>query len=178
MVEGIVPTLQNIVATVNSGCRLDLKAIVLHARNTEYNPKVCGCPLTAVHEPFSRSFTSIALSTTSFALPTRQVNFDCSHFSAQQQQQQLYASKTLPSNGLALSSRRSTRPPIPSQRGSQPPSLVFPHINFPSIPLFVPRTNGPFPANPDSSHRFPTCFLNLPTVSAFHLCECLHPAPS
>jgi transcription initiation factor TFIID TATA-box-binding protein len=40
-VEGIVPTLQNIVATVNLDCRLDLKTIALHARNAEYNPKVC-----------------------------------------------------------------------------------------------------------------------------------------
>ncbi|KAF8158719.1 TBP-domain-containing protein [Pholiota molesta] len=39
-VEGIVPTLQNIVATVNLDCRLDLKTIALHARNAEYNPKL------------------------------------------------------------------------------------------------------------------------------------------
>lgn len=39
-VEGIIPTLQNIVATVNLDCRLDLKTIALHARNAEYNPKV------------------------------------------------------------------------------------------------------------------------------------------
>lgn len=38
--SGIVPTLQNIVATVNLGCLLDLKNIALHARNAEYNPKV------------------------------------------------------------------------------------------------------------------------------------------
>ncbi|KAL8283243.1 hypothetical protein RQP46_006021 [Phenoliferia psychrophenolica] len=38
-VHGIVPTLQNIVATVNLDCRLDLKTIALHARNAEYNPK-------------------------------------------------------------------------------------------------------------------------------------------
>ena len=40
VVEEIVPTLQNIVATVNLNCRLDLKTIVLHEHNTEYNPKV------------------------------------------------------------------------------------------------------------------------------------------
>ena len=34
-----MPTLQNIVATVNLDCRLDLKTIALHARNAEYNPK-------------------------------------------------------------------------------------------------------------------------------------------
>jgi len=39
-VEGIVPTVQNIVASVNLDCRLDLKTIALHARNAEYNPKV------------------------------------------------------------------------------------------------------------------------------------------
>jgi Transcription factor TFIID (or TATA-binding protein, TBP) len=39
-VEGIVLTLQNIVATINLDCRLDLKTIALHARNAEYNPKV------------------------------------------------------------------------------------------------------------------------------------------
>lgn len=38
--SGIVPILQNIVATVNLDCRLDLKTIALHARNAEYNPKV------------------------------------------------------------------------------------------------------------------------------------------
>lgn len=32
---------RNIVATVNLDCRLDLKTIALHARNAEYNPKVC-----------------------------------------------------------------------------------------------------------------------------------------
>ena len=37
---GIVPTLQNIVSTVNLDCKLDLKAIALQARNAEYNPKV------------------------------------------------------------------------------------------------------------------------------------------
>lgn len=39
--SGIVPQLQNVVATVNLGVALDLKAIALHARNAEYNPKVC-----------------------------------------------------------------------------------------------------------------------------------------
>ncbi len=38
--SGIVPTLQNVVATVNLDCKLDLKSIALHARNAEYNPKV------------------------------------------------------------------------------------------------------------------------------------------
>ena len=38
--SGISPTLQNIVATVNLSCKLDLKTIALKARNAEYNPKV------------------------------------------------------------------------------------------------------------------------------------------
>ncbi len=38
--SGIVPQLQNIVATVNLGVKLDLKSVALHARNAEYNPKV------------------------------------------------------------------------------------------------------------------------------------------
>ena len=44
--SGIVPQLQNVVATVNLGCPLDLKEIALHARNAEYNPKA-GPPLGA-----------------------------------------------------------------------------------------------------------------------------------
>lgn len=32
---------RNIVSTVNMDCRLELKTIALHARNAEYNPKVC-----------------------------------------------------------------------------------------------------------------------------------------
>lgn len=41
--SGIVPQLQNVVATVDLGCKLDLKEIALQARNAEYNPKVCHC---------------------------------------------------------------------------------------------------------------------------------------
>ncbi len=39
--SGIEPTLQNIVATVDLGVKLELKTIALGARNAEYNPKVC-----------------------------------------------------------------------------------------------------------------------------------------
>ncbi|XP_073109793.1 TATA-box-binding protein isoform X1 [Elaeis guineensis] len=39
--SGIGLILQNIVSTVNLGCKLDLKMIALRARNAEYNPKVC-----------------------------------------------------------------------------------------------------------------------------------------
>uniref|UniRef100_A0A453JJ83 Uncharacterized protein n=1 Tax=Aegilops tauschii subsp. strangulata TaxID=200361 RepID=A0A453JJ83_AEGTS len=41
--SGIIPTLQNIVSTVNLDCKLDLKAIALQARNAEYNPKAFCC---------------------------------------------------------------------------------------------------------------------------------------
>lgn len=38
--SGITPQLQNVVATVNLGTKLDLKEIAMNARNAEYNPKV------------------------------------------------------------------------------------------------------------------------------------------
>ncbi len=38
--SGVEPKLQNLVATVNFGCKVDLKTIALRARNAEYNPKV------------------------------------------------------------------------------------------------------------------------------------------
>ena len=39
-VSGVaLPKLQNVVATVQLGCPLDLKQIVMKARNAEYNPK-------------------------------------------------------------------------------------------------------------------------------------------
>ncbi|KAJ2665505.1 TATA-binding protein (TBP) [Coemansia sp. RSA 1199] len=50
-VPGIIPTLQNIVATVNLDCRLDLKSIALHARNAEYNPKRFAAVIMRIREP-------------------------------------------------------------------------------------------------------------------------------
>ncbi|KAL7410610.1 hypothetical protein BDY24DRAFT_399589 [Mrakia frigida] len=50
-VAGIVPTLQNIVATVNLDCRLDLKTIALHARNAEYNPKRFAAVIMRIRDP-------------------------------------------------------------------------------------------------------------------------------
>lgn len=50
-VSGIVPTLQNIVATINLDCRLDLKTIALHARNAEYNPKRFAAVIMRIREP-------------------------------------------------------------------------------------------------------------------------------
>jgi transcription initiation factor TFIID TATA-box-binding protein len=43
--------LQNIVATVNLDCRLDLKTIALHARNAEYNPKRFAAVIMRIREP-------------------------------------------------------------------------------------------------------------------------------
>jgi transcription initiation factor TFIID TATA-box-binding protein len=51
MVAGITPTLQNIVATVNLDCRLDLKTIALHARNAEYNPKRFAAVIMRIRDP-------------------------------------------------------------------------------------------------------------------------------
>jgi transcription initiation factor TFIID TATA-box-binding protein len=48
---GIVPQLQNIVSTVNLGCRLDLKTIALHARNAEFNPKRFAAVIMRIREP-------------------------------------------------------------------------------------------------------------------------------
>ena len=48
---GIVPQLQNIVSTVNLGCKLDLKRIALHARNAEYNPKRFAAVIMRIREP-------------------------------------------------------------------------------------------------------------------------------
>ncbi|KAH7642760.1 tata-box-binding protein-like protein [Dermatophagoides farinae] len=47
----IVPQLQNIVSTVDLGCKLDLKRIALHARNAEYNPKRFAAVIMRIREP-------------------------------------------------------------------------------------------------------------------------------
>ncbi|KAK3156918.1 hypothetical protein QOZ80_2AG0113800 [Eleusine coracana subsp. coracana] len=49
--SGIVPTLQNIVATVNLGCKLDLQAIANSARNAEYNPKRFAAVIMRIRDP-------------------------------------------------------------------------------------------------------------------------------
>eukprot|EP00775_Hariotina_reticulata_P008966 gene8966-9141_t len=49
--SGIVPQLQNVVATVDLGCRLELKDIALHARNAEYNPKRFAAVIMRIREP-------------------------------------------------------------------------------------------------------------------------------
>ncbi|KAH9610918.1 hypothetical protein KSS87_008837 [Heliosperma pusillum] len=47
----IMPTIQNVVSTVNLGCKLDLKAIALHARNAEYNHKRFSAVIMRIREP-------------------------------------------------------------------------------------------------------------------------------
>eukprot|EP01117_Protostelium_nocturnum_P004764 TRINITY_DN1727_c0_g1_i1.p1 TRINITY_DN1727_c0_g1~~TRINITY_DN1727_c0_g1_i1.p1 ORF type:complete len:213 (-),score=65.82 TRINITY_DN1727_c0_g1_i1:184-822(-) len=49
--SGIVPALQNIVSTVNMGCKLDLKQIAMKARNAEYNPKRFAAVIMRIREP-------------------------------------------------------------------------------------------------------------------------------
>lgn len=49
--SGIVPTLQNIVATVNLATKLDLKQIALTARNAEYNPKRFAAVIMRIRDP-------------------------------------------------------------------------------------------------------------------------------
>nr|GMC84189.1 TATA-box-binding protein [Ipomoea batatas] len=49
--SGIVPTLQNIVSTVNLDCKLDLKSIALQARNAEYNPKRFAAVIMRIRDP-------------------------------------------------------------------------------------------------------------------------------
>lgn len=52
--SGIIPKLQNVVATINLGCKgLDLKQIALHARNAEYNPKRFAAVIMRIREPKS-----------------------------------------------------------------------------------------------------------------------------
>ncbi|XP_075533834.1 uncharacterized protein LOC142566828 [Dermacentor variabilis] len=49
--HGIVPQLQNIVATVNLCCPLDLRQIALRARNAEYNPRRFAAVIMRIREP-------------------------------------------------------------------------------------------------------------------------------
>jgi len=46
-----LPQLQNIVSTVNLGCKLELKEIVLRARNAEYNPKRFAAVIMRIRDP-------------------------------------------------------------------------------------------------------------------------------
>lgn len=48
---GISPVLQNVVATVNLNCKLDLRSIALRARNAEYNPKRFAAVIMRIRDP-------------------------------------------------------------------------------------------------------------------------------
>lgn len=49
--KDLLPKLQNIVSTVNLDCKLDLKKIALHARNSEYNPKRFAAVIMRLRDP-------------------------------------------------------------------------------------------------------------------------------
>jgi len=49
--SGLVPTLQNVVATVTLDCALDLKYISNRASNTEYNPKRFSACIMRIRDP-------------------------------------------------------------------------------------------------------------------------------
>lgn len=51
MHTGISPVLQNVVATVNLNCKLDLRSIALRARNAEYNPKRFAAVIMRIRDP-------------------------------------------------------------------------------------------------------------------------------
>eukprot|EP00213_Chloropicon_mariensis_P002685 CAMPEP_0197471068 /NCGR_PEP_ID=MMETSP1309-20131121/1914_1 /TAXON_ID=464262 /ORGANISM="Genus nov. species nov., Strain RCC998" /LENGTH=238 /DNA_ID=CAMNT_0043008465 /DNA_START=68 /DNA_END=784 /DNA_ORIENTATION=- len=49
--NGIVPIIQNVVATVQMNCKLDLRSIVRQARNAEYNPRRFAAVIMRIREP-------------------------------------------------------------------------------------------------------------------------------
>lgn len=49
--SGIIPKLQNVVATVNLSCQIDLKSVAMRARNAEYNPKRFAAVIMRIREP-------------------------------------------------------------------------------------------------------------------------------
>lgn len=49
--SNIVPTIQNVISTVNLDCKLDLHQIVSLARNAEYNPKRFSSVIMRVRDP-------------------------------------------------------------------------------------------------------------------------------
>jgi transcription initiation factor TFIID TATA-box-binding protein len=49
--DPVIPVLQNIVSTVNLGCKLDLKKICSQARNAEYNPRKFAAVIMRIKNP-------------------------------------------------------------------------------------------------------------------------------
>jgi len=51
--SGIIPTIQNVVSTVNLGVKIDLKSIAMRARNAEYNPRRFAAVVLRIRDPKS-----------------------------------------------------------------------------------------------------------------------------
>ena len=51
LTNGIIPKIQNIVATVNLDCKLDLAKIANKARNCDFNPKRFSAVIMRIREP-------------------------------------------------------------------------------------------------------------------------------
>lgn len=51
--SGVLPTISNIVSSVNLDCRLDLKVIALNSRNSEYNPRRFSAVIMRIRDPKS-----------------------------------------------------------------------------------------------------------------------------
>uniref|UniRef100_A0A7S0BM82 TATA-box-binding protein n=2 Tax=Rhodosorus marinus TaxID=101924 RepID=A0A7S0BM82_9RHOD len=49
--NGIIPDIQNVVATASLGVQLDLKTVAMKARNAEYNPKRFAAVIMRIREP-------------------------------------------------------------------------------------------------------------------------------
>ncbi|KII64876.1 TATA-box-binding protein [Thelohanellus kitauei] len=47
----VEPQIQNIVATINMGCQVDLRTVALSARNAEYNPKRFAAVIMRIRNP-------------------------------------------------------------------------------------------------------------------------------
>jgi len=75
--SGIVPTLQNIVSTVNMDCKLDLKTIALHARNAEYNPKRFAAVIMRIREPKTTALIFASGKMVLITTMTTVLNFEC-----------------------------------------------------------------------------------------------------
>ncbi|CDP05115.1 unnamed protein product [Coffea canephora] len=78
------PTIQNIVSTVNLNCMLDLKAIAMHARNAEYNPRRFAAVIMRIREPkttaliFATGKINI-VGSTDMKFPIRLEHLACAH---------------------------------------------------------------------------------------------------
>eukprot|EP00798_Chlamydomonas_sp_ICE-L_P006291 gene6291-2924_t len=120
--SGIVPQLQNVVATVNLGCRLDLKEIALHARNAEYNPKRFAAVIMRIREP--KTTALIFASGKMYAKIVQKLGFAATF-------------KRLKVQNIVGSCNAAAAPtpiqPTPSPPPSSPRSYVFPTSQYAKI---------------------------------------------